>query len=95
MDIILSEIQIVPVKPYNGLLAFCTFVVNNSFFCGDIAIYSRLDGTGYRLAYPSKTLANGSRFQIFHPINKQSAQAIEKQVIDKYLELMQGENING
>ena len=89
MEITLSEIQIIPVRPRDGLLAFCTFVVNNSFYCADIAIHSRLDGEGYRLSYPSKTLINKTRIQIFNPINKQVAQAIEEQVVKKYLALIQ------
>lgn len=86
-EIMLSEIQIIPVKPRNGLLAFCSFVINNSFYVGDVAIYSRLNGSGYRLTYPVKVLSNGLKVNCFHPINKQSAQAIEQQVISAFLEL--------
>lgn len=94
MQVIISEIQIIPVKPREGLLAFCSFVINNSFYIGDIAIYSRLDG-GYRLAYPFKKLLNGSRIQIFHPINHQAAQEIEEQVIRAYLELIPEQGSHG
>jgi stage V sporulation protein G len=87
MEIKLSEIQITPVKPKDGLTAFVTFVLNNSFFIGDVAIYSRLDGDGYRLVYPTKVLQNGLKVNCFHPINRQSAQAIEEQVIKVFEEL--------
>ncbi len=40
----LSEIEITPIKPRQGLLAFCSFVINEQFYVGDVAIYSRLDG---------------------------------------------------
>jgi len=89
MEVNLSEIQIVPVKPRSGLLAFASFVLNNAFYVGDIAIYSRLDGEGYRLAYPIKILTNGAKINCFHPINRQSAQAIEEQVIKVYLGFIQ------
>lgn len=89
MQIILSEIQILPVKPHNGLLAFCSFVINNSFYVGDVAIYSRLDYSGYRLAYPIKILSNGAKINCFHPINREVAKAIEEQIINAFLELIQ------
>lgn len=54
MKIDLSEIQIIPCKPRNGLLAFVTFVLNKAFYGGDIALYSRLNQEGYRLVDPSK-----------------------------------------
>lgn len=89
MEINLSEIEIVPIKPRIGLLAFVSFVLNNSFYIGDVAIYSRLNQDGYRLVYPVKVLQNGLRVNCFHPINQQVAQAIERQIIDKFLELIE------
>lgn len=41
-NISISEIQIVPVKPNNGLVAFASCVVNNSLYIGNIAIYTSL-----------------------------------------------------
>lgn len=92
MEIKLSEIQIMPVKPCNGLLAFATFVLNESFFIGDIAIYSRLNSEGYRLVYPIKVLHNGLKVNCFHPINKQVAQTIEMQVVSAYQSLIKKMN---
>lgn len=87
--IILSEIEIIPIKPRGGLLAFCTFVINDSFFVGDVAIYSRLDGTGFRLVYPIKVLNNGMKINCFYPINRESAQGIELQVVKAYRGLLE------
>ena len=86
--IVLSEIQIVPVKPQDGLLAFSSFVLNNSFFVGDVAIYSRLNEPGYRLVYPLRVLKNGAKIQCFHPINKEAARAIEEPTYNYYEKLM-------
>ena len=79
-EIVISEIQVIPVKPRNGLLAFCSFILNNSFYVGDIAIYSRLDGSGYRLVFPEKILSNGLKINCCHPINKETTYFIEKKV---------------
>lgn len=87
MQIDLSEIQIVPVSPRNGLLAFVSFILNDSFYIGDVALYSLLDGTGYRLVFPLKTLPNGKEIQCFHPINRESGEAIDKQVFQSFSKL--------
>jgi DNA-binding cell septation regulator SpoVG len=88
MEINLSEIQIIPVKPRNGLIAFCTFIISDSFYVGDVAIYSRLTG-GYRLVYPIKVLPNGAKINCFYPINHKSAQAIEEQIIKAFINLIE------
>jgi len=85
----LSEIQILPVKPRDGLVAFVSFVLDESYYVADVAIYSRLDQDGYRLVYPMRTLANGARVNAFHPIRKDVAQEIERQVSEAYRELLQ------
>lgn len=87
-EIAISEIQIIPIKPHNGLLAFVSFVLNNSFYVGDIALYSRLDGTGYRLVYPIKILPNGLKINCFHPINYKTTQIIEEQITNKFIKLL-------
>lgn len=84
MTIKLTEIQIVPVKPKDGLIAFVSFVMNESFFIGDVAIYSRIDQQGYRLVYPAKTLFNGLKINCFKPINKPVADEIERQVLGEF-----------
>ena len=90
MTIKLSEIQIVPIKPNNGLVAFASFVVDNSFFVGDVAIHSSPSTEdGFRLVYPDKMLPNGKRIQCVHPITKIAGEAVHNAVINKYQELME------
>lgn len=85
----LTEIQIVPVKPKNGLIAFVSFVLNESFFIGDVAVHSRLDQQGYRLVYPTKILFNGLKINCFKPIKREAAQAIEEQVLNEFDNLIE------
>lgn len=89
MTIKLTEIQIVPVKPNNGLVAFVSFVISESFFVGDVAIYSRIDQQGYRLVYPAKILFNGLKINCFKPINKPVADEIERQVLSEFGKLIE------
>ena len=89
MDIKLTEIQIVPTKPKNGLVAFVSFVLNNQFFVGDIAIYTKIEGVGFRLVYPAKTLFNGLKINCFKPITKGAGEAIEQAVMAHFENLME------
>ncbi len=81
----LTEIQIMPIKPTNGLVGFASFVYNEAFYLGSIGIYTKPQG-GYRLTYPTRKGANGN-FNIFHPINREVAEEIEKQIICKFEEV--------
>jgi DNA-binding cell septation regulator SpoVG len=78
----LTEIQIVPIKPTNGLVGFASLVYDNSFYLGSIGIYTKPQG-GYRLTYPTRKVATGN-FNIFHPINREVAEEIEKLIISKF-----------
>jgi stage V sporulation protein G len=82
----ISEIQIAPIKPQNGLVGFASIVFDNSFYLGSIGIYTRPQG-GYRLTYPTKKGCSGN-FNIFHPINHVIASHIEQAVIAKFEEVM-------
>jgi stage V sporulation protein G len=77
-----SGIQIVPLKPQDGLVALASFIYDNAFYCGSVGIYTRPLG-GYRLTYPTRKTLNGS-LPIFHPINKEIASAVEHAVISHY-----------
>lgn len=82
----ITEIQIIPVKPKDGVVAFTSFVLDQSLYLSSIAIMTRPLG-GYRLVYPTKKI--GLRdINIFHPVSRQFAQVIEKKVIEKLEEVM-------
>ena len=85
----LSEIQIIPVKPQNGLVAFASCVLNNQFYIGNIAIHtSPTADDGFRLVYPLKVLANGKPVNCFHPINSVAGEKIKEAIIGKFISLM-------
>jgi len=81
----ISEIQIVPIRPQNGLVGFANFVLDNCFYLGSIGIISRPHG-GYRLLYPTRQGAK-IPFNVFYPINKNMAEKVEQAVIAKYKEI--------
>lgn len=86
----ITEIQIVPIKPQNGLCGFASAVIDQQFYIGNIAIYtspgSRL---GYRLVFPNKKLASGKVVDCFYPISKEAGELVSSAIIGKYLELME------
>ena len=86
-EIIVSEIEILPVKPRGGLVAFATCVIDGRFFVGDIGVHSRPDGSDYRLVFPSKLLPNGAKINVFNPINRETGDQLKSKIIEAYLNL--------
>ncbi len=88
-EIKISEIALYPIKPTGkGLVAFASCTFNNQLSLNSIAVYSRLDGKGYRLVYPTKILPNSKEIHTFYPINKSIGDAIEKAVVNKLFEII-------
>lgn len=83
---LLTEIQIVPVKPNNGLIAFCSFVLFETLYCSSVAIFTRPNGK-YRLVYPTKKVGNKD-LNIFYPITNHIGRRIEEEVIKKLEKVM-------
>lgn len=82
----ITEISIIPIKPKDGLVALASCVLDNKIYLGSIGIYSKLSG-GYRLTYPNKKLGENA-INLYHPITKETGEAIEKSITEKYEELV-------
>ena len=70
-----------------GLVAFTSCVINNQFYVGDIAIYTRHNGEDYRLVYPCKVLPNGKKINCFQPINREAADQLKEKITGAYMNL--------
>ena len=93
MKLEISEIQIIPVRPQSGLVAFASCVINNQFYVGNIAVYSSpLSKDGFRLVFPTKKLSSGQMVDCFHPITKEAGDLVTAAIINKYVELMDNFN---
>lgn len=86
MEMKVSEIQVMPVTPKDGLVGFASVIINDSLYLGSIGIYTRPQG-GYRLTYPTRNGPKGG-FHVFRPINKDFGELIERLVITKFEELV-------
>ena len=82
----ISEIQIIPIKPVNGLVAFASFILDNKFYLGSIGIMTRPQG-GYRLVYPSK-IVGSKNINTYYPIDKETAIWVETEVINRLEDVM-------
>ena len=85
MEDLVSEVQITPIKPNDGLVGFASFVFDNCLYFSSIGIYTRPQG-GYRLTYPTRKTPNGS-IGLFYPIDRGVAKEIEQKVISKFEEV--------
>lgn len=82
----LTEIQIIPIKPADGLVGFASFVLDGSFYMGSIGIMTRPQG-GYRLLYPTKKVGP-RQMNVYYPIDKEKAMQIETEVIKQFENVM-------
>ncbi len=82
----ITEVNVIPVKPNDGLIGFVSFVLNDNFYIGSIGIYTKFGGHGFRLVYPTKKLGERN-IGIFHPINANAAFLIEMAVSEKVRKL--------
>ena len=77
-----TEVDIAFVKPKDGLIAFASVVLDDQIYLSGIAIHRKLNGSGYRLTYPTRKVGT-AEFNLFHPIRRPIGLAIEQAVFDK------------
>jgi len=88
----ISQIQIQPIHPRGGHVAFCSFVLFDSLYCSGIAIFTRPLG-GYRLVFPTR-IYKGVQSALFYPIRKRFGEFIEKEVTRYIKEVMKDDRYN-
>jgi stage V sporulation protein G len=81
-----SEVNVIPIRPKEGLVALASVVIDEKFYIGSIGIYTKLKG-GYRITYPNKK-SGINVINIFHPITKELGDEIESAVIEAYEDLL-------
>ncbi len=78
----ISDVNVSLVAPKDGLIGFASLVLEGGFYVGGIAVHEKLDGTGYRLTYPTRKAVNQT-FNICHPITREASKAIEQAIFQK------------
>lgn len=77
----ITEIQITPIKPKDGLVGFASLVFDG-LYLGSIGIYKKLNAEGFRLLYPTRKIGE-KNINVFHPISQEVSNQIEKEVLEK------------
>jgi len=88
----ISEINIQLIKPKNGLVAFASVVLDEQIYLSSIGIHQKLDGSGYRLTYPTKK-AGERDFNIFYPIDRDLGVALERAILEKLTAVLNKQSI--
>ncbi len=82
----ITDIQITPITPHNGLVAFASVLIDNSIYLGSIGVHTRLDGSGYRITYPTKKVG-AKDINVYRPTNEETSKLLENAIIEKTKEL--------
>lgn len=80
------KVNLLPIRPHNGLMAFACIEVDDQFYISSIGVHKRLDGTGYRITYPTKKVGD-QNVTLCHPIDPYLSKAIELAICKKAAEL--------
>lgn len=84
----ITEVQIKIVKPKDGLVGFASIVLDEKLYLGSIGVFTKLDGSGYRITYPTKK-AGADSLNVYHPITEELGKEIELAVVERAKELFQ------
>ena len=78
----ITEVNITPIKPQNGLMGFASIVFEDCLYLGSIGVYGLLGGTGYRITYPTKKVGDRD-LNIYHPISRELGKVVEIAITEK------------
>jgi stage V sporulation protein G len=82
MAIKITDVQITPITPREGLVAFASIIIDDSIYLGSIGVYTKLDGSGYRITYPAKKVGQKD-LNVHRPTNEETSKMIEQAIISK------------
>lgn len=82
-----TEVKVFPVTD-DKLKAFVSVVLDNCFMVNDIKVIEGRDGRF--ISMPSRRKRNGKFKDIAHPLNSDTRQMLESEILDKYERLLNG-----
>jgi stage V sporulation protein G len=82
-----KKVEIIPIKPHEGLLAFASVEIDDSFYIGSIGVHKKRDGKGYRITFPTRKVGN-HQFTICHPTKQDLSKEIESAITSKAEEVL-------
>lgn len=82
----IKRVEIVPIRPFEGLIAFANVVLEEGLFLGSIGIHRKLDG-GFRITFPSKKIGE-TNLCIYHPMNPEVSKEFETAICSRAEEVL-------
>lgn len=80
-----SHVEILPIRHRDGHFAFASAEITIGgryrYSIANLALYTRPNGNGYRIVYPSKRDFGGREIPSFCPLHRESAALIESAII--------------
>lgn len=77
-----TNIKIKKIFPKDGLVGFCSFILDDSLFIGNVGIFTKLNKDSYRLIFPSKKIKDKD-ISIIHPVNQEFYFKLESLINEK------------
>lgn len=87
----IKNVIIKPVSPNSGLVGFASITLGDDMALNSIAVYRKLDGSGHRLVYPTKSQMKMK--YVFHPLTHKMSKEIEQAIFEKCKNVF-GKNCN-
>ncbi len=84
-----TKVELIPIRPKNGLVAFACIELDNDFYVSSIGIHKKLNHRGFRITYPSRKAGEQS-ITLCHPIKNALSKEIEKAICSKAELMMEG-----
>lgn len=83
----IKKVEIVPIKPQEGLLAFASIEIDGLLYIGSIGVHKRRDGSGYRITFPTRRVGD-HQLTICHPMTPDLSKEIESAITSKAEEVL-------
>lgn len=78
----IKDVQLIIIKPREGMVAIANVTLDVGIFLGSIGVHKKLDGTGYRITYPTKKIGE-RQISLFHPMKRSLSKKIENAITEK------------
>ena len=87
-----TKIKVKKLSPINGLIGFCSFVIDGWLYIGNIAIFQRKDCEAeLRLVFPEKKVneetENEKVYKLFYPLSSDKYYELEQLIRAKFFDI--------
>jgi hypothetical protein len=77
----IKRVEIVPIRPFEGLIAFANVVLEEGLYLGCIGVHRKLDG-GFRITFPTRKVGEAN-LCIYHPTHPGISKEFEAAICSK------------